>query len=76
MVIMEFSFDDIKSDLEKRLKKKRYLHTLSVVEEGLSLNDALKLGFEYEKVALACLLHDSAKNNEKEYFELLKKSMD
>lgn len=69
---MEFSFDDIKSDLEKRLKKKRYLHTLSVVEEGLSLNDALKLGFEYEKVALACLLHDSAKNNEKEYFELFK----
>lgn len=69
---MNSNFESIKKNLKEILKEKRYIHTLSVVEEGIKLNETLNLGFSKDQVSLACLLHDCAKNNEREYFERFK----
>lgn len=55
-----WSIDEIKIDLEKRLKRKRYKHSLNVMEESLRL--ATLYNADKAKCVLAGLLHDNAKN--------------
>ncbi|MGM0438323.1 MAG: bis(5'-nucleosyl)-tetraphosphatase (symmetrical) YqeK [Bacillota bacterium] len=51
--------NSIKNDLKKRLSKKRYLHTMGVVEVAIKL--AKKNDVNIEKTIIAALLHDYAK---------------
>lgn len=53
------NWDDIESDLKKKLSPKRYQHTLNVVEAAEKL--ALNYGYNVEKASFAALLHDCAK---------------
>ena len=55
-----FSYDDLKKVLEKRLNEKRYYHSLCVADEAKRL--AEKYGGDIEKCYLAGLLHDITKN--------------
>ncbi len=55
-----FSYDDLKRLLEKRLNEKRYYHSLCVADEAKRL--AEKYGGDTEKCYLAGLLHDITKN--------------
>lgn len=66
---MEMIFEQIREDLENRLKKKRYEHVLRVVDTAVRVNKDLNLGLDEEKVRYASLLHDCAKNLEEEYFQ-------
>jgi len=50
------SLDDMKKELEKRLKKSRYVHSLGVMETSVAL--AKRFGVDVEKAAVAGLLHD------------------
>lgn len=52
----------IKIELKKHIKEKRYIHSLNVME--LSAELALAHGVDQEKAAIAGLLHDCAKNIE------------
>ena len=53
-------FENIKSDLKKRLKPSRYEHTLGVAYTASCL--AMRYSYPMEKAFLAGLLHDCAKN--------------
>jgi len=55
-----FSYDELKKLLEKRLNEKRYYHSLCVADEAKRL--AEKYGGDVEKCYLAGLLHDITKN--------------
>ncbi|MDD5843642.1 MAG: nicotinate (nicotinamide) nucleotide adenylyltransferase [Solobacterium sp.] len=54
------TIDNIKSDLNKRLKPSRYEHTLGVAYTASCL--AMRYSYPMEKAFLAGLLHDCAKN--------------
>lgn len=69
---MALNFEKIKTKLKKMLKPSRYEHVLRVNDTALKLNRDLKLDIDEDKIQLACLLHDCAKNNEEYYFELYK----
>ena len=49
----------IETDLSNKLSKKRFIHTLGVVESAVYL--AKKYGANVEDARLAALLHDCAK---------------
>ncbi|MGM0548300.1 MAG: bis(5'-nucleosyl)-tetraphosphatase (symmetrical) YqeK [Bacillota bacterium] len=66
---MKLEQEELKTelDLEKikeKLGKKRYLHSLSVLNSALNL--AQRFNLNLEKVKKAALLHDIAKNKEKD----------
>ncbi len=64
-----FSYDDLKKLLEKRLNEKRYFHSLCVADEAKRL--AEKYGGDTEKCYLAGLLHDITKNaSEEEHLQI------
>lgn len=67
-----FDFKKADEKLRKKLKESRYIHTLGVVEAGLSLNEKYNLNFDEDRVACMCLLHDACKHQEKEYFKAYK----
>lgn len=54
--------------LKKDLSEHRYLHTLGVVKSAIVL--AKQYGADVQKAILAAYLHDCAKKQEREYFEL------
>ncbi|MCL2364041.1 MAG: nicotinate-nucleotide adenylyltransferase [Defluviitaleaceae bacterium] len=54
-----FSFDAVKTSLQKRLSTKRFVHTLGVIKEAEQL--ARFYGADVEKARWAALLHDCAK---------------
>jgi len=54
-----WSIEEIKIDLQKRLKPKRFIHSLNVMEESLRLATLYKA--DIDKCVLAGLLHDNAK---------------
>lgn len=60
----EMSFEELRklseSYINKNLKESRKQHTLRVVDEGIKL--AERFGADKEKVIIASLLHDMAKN--------------
>lgn len=58
------SLDDMKKELEKRLKKSRYVHSLGVMETSVAL--AKRFGVDVEKAAVAGLLHDCGREYETE----------
>ena len=53
------NWNEIESDLKRKLTKKRYQHTLNVVEAAREL--PLKYGCNVENAAIAAMLHDCAK---------------
>lgn len=55
----DLSFDELNAEISRRLPKKRYLHTLGVVETAEKL--ALKYNVDVSKAKTAALLHDCAK---------------
>ena len=64
-----YSYDDFKRLLEKRLNEKRYYHSLCVADEAKRL--AEKYGGDTEKCYLAGLLHDITKNaNNEEHLQI------
>lgn len=69
-------YEEIKAAIEKKLSKKRFNHSLSVVETALAINKDLDLGLSEEKIKLACILHDSAKENEDYYFGKYQEAFD
>lgn len=73
---MALSFDQIKQELKKVLKKKRYEHVLRVNETALKINKDLNLNLDEDQIQYACLLHDCAKDNEADYFNEFKKKYD
>lgn len=54
-------YADFLSKLKENLSEERFEHTRQVVLYALKINEKLKL--DYNKVFLACLLHDCAKYN-------------
>ena len=63
-------YTEYKQLLEKRLKPKRYYHSLCVADEALRL--AEKYGCDTEKAYLAGLLHDITKNDtQEEHLQIL-----
>lgn len=67
-------YERIKSLLKDKLSDKRFNHSLAVVEKGLEINKDLSLGLDQDKIKMACLLHDSAKENEDYYYDLYKEA--
>lgn len=63
-------YEDIVEDLRKKLKPSRFEHVLRVVETALDINSKLNLELSEEKVRLAAVLHDCAKDLEQIYFEM------
>lgn len=57
-----------------KLSKKRFIHTMGVYEAAMSL--AVHYGEDREKVGLAAILHDYAKNTDKESLSLLIQASD
>ena len=54
------SLCDIENDLKKKLKKKRFRHTIGVQYTSICL--AMRYGEDLNKASYAGLLHDCAKN--------------
>lgn len=69
---MVMDFDKAKAKLKSELKETRYDHILRVVDTALKLNEDLNLNLDPKKVKYTALLHDSAKNVEKVYFDKYK----
>lgn len=55
----ELSFDELNTEIRRRLPEKRYIHTLGVVETAEKL--AVKYNVDVLKAKTAALLHDCAK---------------
>lgn len=55
-----WSIDEIKKDLENRLKPNRFIHSLNVMDESLRIANLYNV--DKDKCILAGLLHDNAKN--------------
>lgn len=55
-----FSREELVEQVEKRMSKKRFNHTLRVEETALKLAD--RYGADKEKVSIAALVHDVAKD--------------
>ncbi|QQK07162.1 bis(5'-nucleosyl)-tetraphosphatase (symmetrical) YqeK [Miniphocaeibacter halophilus] len=60
-----FSFEEIKENLKRDLKKSRYEHTLRVVNKAEEIAGKYKL--DINKCKLAALLHDCGKGKEEHY---------
>lgn len=69
---MVMSIKNIKEELKNVLQAKRYEHVLRVCDTAIKLNKDLNLDLDSEKIKLAALLHDCAKNNEEKYFDIYK----
>lgn len=59
------------ADLEKRLSKKRLIHSISTMREAIELADMYNA--DRDKCRLAALLHDCAKINDTDYIEAARK---
>lgn len=73
------SYNEIYQDMEKHFDindktRKRFLHSIGVVNMAVKMNEALNLGIDPETVKIAAILHDYAKiYNVDEQISLLKK---
>lgn len=68
------NFDEIKADLEKRLKEKRFIHSLGVVKAAIYL--AKRYNVDEEKAKLAAILHDCGRCYSNEEIPLIAKKME
>jgi len=71
---MSWDFDQIKDHLEDQLSKKRFRHTLGVVETAEQL--AIRHDVDVNDAKLAALLHDVAKEQDVQFAEETLRSKD
>lgn len=57
----EWTFEDIVSDIEKRLSYRRFNHSKGVMEESVRIGSMCDSAFDERRYALAGILHDCAR---------------
>ena len=67
-----FEINKYKDQLIDSIGQKRFDHSVRVVETALNLNK----DYNEDEIKMAALLHDCAKNNEEEYWQIFKDNID